>query len=460
MYKKSNKAESMFDFNGAFGLQLDEENRWVKKAKMIPWEVIENKYAKLFPSKVGNVAKPLRLALGALLIQKEKGLSDAELVEEIIENPYLQYFIGLSQWTNKQPFVPSLLVEFRKRLNEETMIEINELIIKTKEEDDNKPNGNSGTLIVDATCAPQNISYPQDTNILNEARKATDNIIDDICYEYNEERPRTYRIKAQKEFTDFSKSKRKNQNKVRKEIKKLLQYIRRNVDFINKFELGGKEISNKNKNKLDIVLKVYNQQKEMYQNKTHRCEDRIVSLSEPFVRPIVRGKVKSPVEFGAKLDLSIDNNGNARVEKISFDAYNESEMLKSIVERYYERNGYYPERVLVDQIYRNKKNLQYCNERNIRMSGVPLSKQKLSTNIEDNKVTKKDNIDRIEVERTFSLAKRKFGLGKIWTKLENTSKSSIILSIIALNLEHLLNILLCILNYMMFRRNKIRILSC
>ena len=94
------------------------------------------------------------------------------------------------------------------------------------------------------------------------------------------------------------------------------------------------------------------------------------------------------------------------------------------------------------------------------MSGVPLSKQKLSANIEDKQVTKKDNIDRIEVERTFSLAKRKFGLGKIWTKLENTSKSSIILSIIALNLEHLLNILLCILNYMMFRRNKIKILSC
>ena len=106
------------------------------------------------------------------------------------------------------------------------------------------------------------------------------------------------------------------------------------------------------------MLKVYNQQKEMYQNKTHRCEDRIVSLSEPFVRPIVRGKAKSPAEFGAKLDLSIDNNGNARVEKISFDAYDESEMLKSIVERYYERNGYDPERVLVGQIYRNKKKLQ------------------------------------------------------------------------------------------------------
>ena len=151
-------------------------------------------------------------------------------------------------------------------------------------------------------------------------------------YEYNEVRPRTYRIKAQKEFTDFSKSKRKNQKKIRKEIKKLLQYIRRNVDFINKFEIAGKKISVKNKNKLGIVQKVYNQQKEMYQNKTHRCEDRIVSLSEPFVRPIVRGKAKSPVEFGAKLDLSIDNKGNARIEKLSFDAYNESEVLQKAIE--------------------------------------------------------------------------------------------------------------------------------
>lgn len=80
--------------------------------------------------------------------------------------------------------------------------------------------------------------------------------------------------------------------------------------------------------------------------------------------------------------------------------------------------------------------------------------------MKNKKVTKQDNIDRIEVERTFSLAKRKFGLGKIWTKLENTSKTSIVLSIIALNLERLLNILFGILNYMIFRRKIIKILSC
>ena len=459
MYKKEIKENNLFDFNEAFGVKLDEENRWIKKSKMIPWEKIEKKYAKLFQSDVGNVAKPLRMALGSLIIQKEKGLSDIELVNEIVENPYLQYFIGLKKWTDKKPFVPSLLVEFRKRLNDDIMIEINEMIINSKREDEDTDGNNNGTLIIDATCAPQNISYPQDTNLLNEARKATENIIDDVCYEYNEVRPRTYRIKAQKEFTDFSKSKRKNQKKIRKEIKKLLQYIRRNVDFINKFETAGKKISIKNKNKLGIVQKVYNQQKEMYQNKTHRCEDRIVSLSEPFVRPIVRGKAKSPVEFGAKLDLSIDNKGNARIEKLSFDAYNESEVLQKAIERFKEIHGYYPERVLADQIYRNNKNIHYCNERNIRISGVALNKQKLNYEI-DKKVAKKDNVDRIEVERAFSLLKRKFGLGKIWTKLENTSKSSIILSIIVMNINHIMDVLFCFLELMCNRGGKLIIVNC
>ena len=104
------------DFNQPFGLKMNPENRWVKKAETIPWDAIEERYAKLFPSKTGMPAKPLRTALGSLLIQKQLGFSDRELVEEITENPYLQYFIGLPGFQTVPPFVPSLLVEFRKRL--------------------------------------------------------------------------------------------------------------------------------------------------------------------------------------------------------------------------------------------------------------------------------------------------------------------------------------------------------
>ena len=166
---------------------------------MIPWDKIEGKYAELFPSKTGMPAKPLRMALGSLLIQKQYGYSDEELVEQLRENPYYQYFIGMPGYEDKYPFVPSLLVEFRKRLSEEILSEVNEIIISSamsekddsdNDDDNNSDNGssndkenetaNSGTLMLDATCAPQNIEYPQDVNLLNECREKLERLIDKI----------------------------------------------------------------------------------------------------------------------------------------------------------------------------------------------------------------------------------------------------------------------------------------
>ena len=219
MYKfDRNHQFKLTDFNQPMGLKMNPENRWVKKAETIPWNEIEDRYAKLFPSKKGMPAKPLRAALGSLLIQKQLQFSDRELVEEIRENPYFQYFIGLPGYKDEIPFVPSLLVEFRKRLTEEVLTEINEMIIEYNSPDDDDPTDGSGsgkdtdssedksgeesskgTLILDATCAPQNISYPQDVNLLNEARMNLEEIIDTICYEYNYSKPRTYRKNARKD---------------------------------------------------------------------------------------------------------------------------------------------------------------------------------------------------------------------------------------------------------------------
>lgn len=86
----------------------------------------------------------------------------------------------------------------------------------------------------------------------------------------------------------------------------------------------------------------------MYDNKVHSVKDRIVSISWPYSCSIVWGKAKAPVEFGEKLDMSIDEKGLARLEKMSFDAYNESDVLINAVERYRVHTGRYPERVLAD----------------------------------------------------------------------------------------------------------------
>ncbi len=190
-----------------------------------------------------------------------------------------------------------------------------------------------------------------------------------------------------------------------------------------------------------MIRKVYEQQKYMYDNKVHSVPDRIVSISQPYIRPIVRGKAKTPTEFGVKLDLSIDDNGMARIEKQSFDAYNESDVLIGAVENYYERTGRYPKRVLADKIYRNRKNLKYCKEQGIRLSGPELGRPKKDS-AADRKHIYRDAIDRIEVERKFSLAKRCYGLGLIRTKLDTTTRSSVCPSIIAMNVDRLTTVTL------------------
>lgn len=450
MYKKDrNHQFGLTDFNQPIGLRMNPENRWIKKADLIPWNEIEDRYANLFPSRTGMPAKPLRVALGSLIIQKQYSYSDRELVEQITENPYYQYFIGLHGYQQKAPYAPSLLVEFRKRLTDEILGEINEMIIRYNHPDDSgKGNGssddsangsspdNSGTMILDATCAPQNIAYPQDINLLNEAREHLETIIDTVCYEYAETKPRTYRKNARKDYLSLAKQRRRSAKAIQKAIKKQLQYVRRDLGYVDAFLSDGKILSAKDSRRLAVIRKVYEQQLIMYENNVHTIENRIVSISQPYIRPIVRGKAKTPTEFGAKLDLSIDDYGMARLEKQSFEAYNESDVLIGAIENYRERTGHYPERILADKIYRNRNNLAYCKLHNIRLSGPALGRpRKEAEGIKAQ--TYRDGVDRIEVERSFSLAKRCFGLGLIRTKLDTTTRSSIALSILAMNVDRL-----------------------
>ena len=129
MYKTVEHSQySFFDFNQSLGLHMNPENRWIKMADSIPWDAFEKKYARKFKSGTGNVAKPLRMALGALIIQKKYNYSDRELIEQLTENPYYQYFIGLPGFQEEPPFDASTLVLFRKRRDEQILMEANNYI--------------------------------------------------------------------------------------------------------------------------------------------------------------------------------------------------------------------------------------------------------------------------------------------------------------------------------------------
>ena len=152
MYRYSNGQISLADFKQPVGMNLKESNRWVKKAQTIPWPEIEKRCAALFTNRKGNVAKPLRLALGACIIQAEYGYSDEETALQIQEDPYLQYFCGHPGYDDeKLPFAPSLMVYFRKRLTSEVLGEINESCRTQRSVRSKKPNQRMTMMILTAS---------------------------------------------------------------------------------------------------------------------------------------------------------------------------------------------------------------------------------------------------------------------------------------------------------------------
>lgn len=103
-----------------------------------------------------------------------------------------------------------------------------------------------------------------------------------------------------------------------------LGYVASDIRYLDEFMGNGYAMTGKEISRYLTILTLYGQQKYIYDNKVHSVEHRIVSITQPWVRPVVRGKAKAPVEFGAKFDLSRDSDGYRHIEKISFEAYNES----------------------------------------------------------------------------------------------------------------------------------------
>jgi len=461
MYRHNEEQLEFEDFHLPFGGRLRSDNRWVRLAKLIPWTKVEKVYASsLAGTGQGAPAMSVRVALGALIIKERLGSSDEETVEQIRENHYLQYFLGLKHYEDEQLFHPTMFVYFRKRFPSDTLNRINEMITsaameqrkaksKNSKNDKDKPQGssvsnNKGKLLVDATCAPEDITFPTDMKLLNKAREHSEQIIDELHKHMPQgtKKPRTYRRKARKEFLSISKSKRVHKNKLRKSIRKQLSYLGRNLKSIaeqNKM-ISLLQLSHQQYKKLLVISEVYRQQKYMYDHRSLRIDDRIVSINKPHVRPIKRGKAGSSTEFGAKISASVVE-GFVFADRISWNNFNESTDLIDQITTYKARHGFYPESIHADKLYRTRGNRRFCKKHGIRMSGPRLGRPPKPT--EENKAklqeasrqARQDELDRIPIEGKFGLGKRRYGLNRIMTKLSFTSKTAIALTFLVMNLE-------------------------
>ena len=251
-------------------------------------------------------------------------------------------------------------------------------------------------------------------------------------------KPRTYRIKARRDFLAVAKSKKVSKKKLRTAIRKQLGYLRRNLKTIEKLSEKSSLLllSKRQYRNMLVIHEVYRQQRWMYDNNQNRIDDRIVSISQPHVRPIKRGKARASTEFGAKISASLVD-GYTFLDHLSWDNFNESLDLKPQIKAYHQRFGCYPESVHADKIYRTRNNIKYCKKHNIRLSGPPLGRPPKEKELqkEIRKQTRQDELDRIPIEGKFGQGKRRFSLSKIMCKLAKTSESAIAIAFLVLNLE-------------------------
>ena len=428
-------------------------------------------------------AKEARLVIGAVIIKHKLKLSDEETVAQIQENPYLQYFCGFKGFSIQTPLAPSLFVEIRKRMGIDVFEQLHQAIIhqidrrtppttsthdktgsdrtstefsghnlvdvdeastevdlKNVAEEDVIDNATSesiqhqGCLILDATVTEQAIRFPTDLGLLNESREITEQLIDEL-YKVSSltKKPRDYRRIARKAYLAIVKQRRPGPKKIRKGIKEQRQYLHRHLSTIESLLNGlpnrAIPLSPKRLKQYWVIQHIYRQQDEMYRHKTHRCDDRIVSIHQPHVRPIMRGKLNKAVEFGAKISVSLTKQGIAKVDHIGWNAFNESTDLEAQVEAYRQRYGYYPEVVVADPIYGTQKNRAYLKSNAIRYAGKALGRPKKVTeqNREQLKRDKQQRLadyrQRIPIEGKFGQGKRAYGLDKIHAKTPRTSEA-------------------------------------
>lgn len=237
MIKYSSKKQiSIEEFKLPFAGHLSPQNRWVTLAWILPWDEMVSIYVKKMSRKMGRKAVDPRVAVGSIIIKHLKSLADEDTVEEIRENPYLQYFLGYSSYCYDPPFTPSLFVTIRRRLGESQFDELTHQLAsyiervsekpgKRKQKSDidspsdgsdDKESANKGHLLVDASVAPADIKYPTDLDLLNDVREKSELLIDLLYHPGSgRKKPRSYRKVARRHYLGVSRLNRKTNKTIR-----------------------------------------------------------------------------------------------------------------------------------------------------------------------------------------------------------------------------------------------------
>lgn len=437
MYRsKDRKTAYLFLELFPFGGKLNESNRWLRIAELIPWEELEEEYAKYF-SDIGRPATDAQLMIGLLLLKHITGFSDEEVVQAVSENPYLQAFCGFEQFVTQDILDSSTMTKMRERLGLEFVKELEEKTYKVLiERKIIKAKG----MLIDATVFPEEIKYPNDVGLLNDVREWVVRNIKRIGKAIGK-KYRIYSRTARKDYLNFSKKRTKTKKVIEKAKKQMLQYVRRNIkqlkEAIEKVKATGQRVKQKIIERLQVAEKIYHQQREMYKKKVNRITERIVSFHRPYVRPIKRGKQGKKVEFGGKGAL-VHVGGFLFLDYFEHRAFAEENLMAEHLLGYVERFGKLPPYVTTDTKYGTLENRELTEELKVRASFKPRGRRAKMPKAQDRWFKRKQG-ERNRIEGSFGNGKEHYGLDRVRYSIKDGSEIWVRAGILAMNLKAAVN---------------------
>jgi transposase, IS5 family len=378
MGKKKMQQQQNVDQVKQVNLGLNPTNRWIQLAHILPWsDLIET-----FNQKIKTIEMTIefnsRVIIGTLIIKEKLQLSDEETIQIISENPYMQYFLGLEFYRPEAMLSLLSLIEFSENVDKEVFDELKTYIFSKAKtnltlEKTSKNSDKQGNLKIVQTEAEQYMKFPIDLELVNAAREQTEDIIDflyDLVRNELPVKPRTYRKVTTQRLNAFLKSGDKSISEARKMLRVLLNCLNRNILYIdNILDMLPLEfpINHSYQKQLWIIRTLFEQQKQMYDDNIFNCEEQIIDLNKPELRPVKQEIQGKKIEFGSQLRLTLlDGITLNKAVNASLANIDNDELIMQ-AETYRLLVGKYPERIEADKSYTSVASKKWCKKNGIRL---------------------------------------------------------------------------------------------
>lgn len=374
-----------------------------------------------------------------MFLKMYTGLSCPKLMEQLNGNIHYQMFCDViidpvNPLTNYR-LLDGIILDIAGRLKIQEQQEILAAEWKKYMED-------LDTMYTDATCYESEMRYPTDAKLLWEGIEKSYGTMCGLSSGLGVRRPRTKYLDVRKANLSYRKRRRHTKGQTRKITRRLLDLLGKILGEIRNLRQSHKEsedlLTKREKGDLEIIGKMYEQQESHFEsgNRRESIPDRIVSISKPYVRPIVRGKETKSVEFGAKVN-NILVDGVSFIDKLSFDAFNEGTRLTDCLSLHKRLFGVEVRKVGGDAGYAGAGNRDYCKEHDITTSFSKRGRPSSGKKVKDAVRQELARVRATAMEGSFGTQKEHYDLKRVKARTEKTETLYIFFGIHTANVVQL-----------------------